>query len=654
MPVHTFGPRRTRLAAASLAAALTLVPGAASAQRQPFIDHLITLRSLLFGPYGDEGARVTEQLEHLSIALAAWDDAVRAHEQNVRTPPASTAAAVGAEARSALALRFANRGRYGAALFEIEAALLADPGRAQLRTLRGRLLDALGLRTEAAGAYRRAWELDRSDAVNAYLALSIAVSRDEPASGPTPAATLLEAQRAGQSAAARYGPEPIRDVRLIPDRASKTPVFAPARYAEGFNAIAAGDYPRALTLLRTAAARDPLIVDAASRSEAMSTGIARLRTGRVTEAIASLESAASRYPQSSEAQRILGSAYAAAGHDARALDTLRRAVALAPRDERSRLAIVRVLRDAGRLDEAERALRETLTVLPRSAEARWMLGEILDAAGRGIDAARELESAASAMVIAGRAAIYRRAAEIYDRHQEFEHVVRLLTRRVRVDPNNAAAHRHLGLVLSRLGQSDEAFAELAVADLLGGSDAESLTTIGQIHLDAGRLQDAESAARRALVMQPDRHDARYVLGRTLLRLGRDAEARQELDIFQRLRARAMDEQRRAFEIDKLRAEAARHATAGRRAEAAAVWRRIVEQTPQAPQAHLSLAEALVAIGELDAAATHLEHAATLGAGPAVQLRLAEVYARLGRSAESDRARRGYEQDVKRLLKIADP
>jgi tetratricopeptide (TPR) repeat protein len=637
----------------SLALALTLAPATASAQRQPFIDHLITLRSLLFGPYGDEGGRVTDQLDHLSAALAAWDDSVRTQERRVRAPLA-VGASVRADERAALAVLLTNRGRFGAALFEIEAALLADPGRRQLRTLRGRLLDALGLQTEAAGAYRRAWELDRSDAVNAYLALSAAAPLSEPASGVMLTATLLAAQRAVPSADARYGAEPIRDVLLIPDRASKTPVFAPARYADGFNAIRAGDYPRALTLLRAAAARDPLIADATSRSAAMAAGIATLRTGRVADAIAPLESAAAMYPESSEAHRILGAAYGAAGNDDKALVSLRRAVALVPRDERSRLALVRVLRDAGRLDEAERSLRETLAVLPRSAEARWMLGDILDKAGRGIDAARELEAAASAMVIAGRAALYMRAAEVYDRHQEFEHVVTLLSRRVRIDPNNAAAHRHLGLVLSRLGRREEAFAELAMADLLGGADAESLTTIGQIHLDAGRLAEAEAAARRAIGLQPDRPDARYVLGRTLLRLGRDVEARAALDVFQRLRTRAMEDQRRSFEIDKLHAEAARHTAAGRRDEVAAAWRRIVEQTPRAPQAHVSLAEALTAIGEFDAAVTHLEKAATLGAGAAVQLRLAELYSRLGRHAESERARRAYDQDVKKLLKIADP
>jgi hypothetical protein len=46
----------------------------------------------------------------------------------------------------------------------------------------------------------------------------------------------------------------------------------------------------------------------------------------------------------------------------------------------------------------------------------------------------------------------------------------------------------------------------------------------------------------------------------------------------------------------------------------------------------------------------LEKAATLGAGPAVQLRLAEIYAKLGRQEESEQARQAYERRMKDLLK----
>ena len=111
------------------------------------------------------------------------------------------------------------------------------------------------------------------------------------------------------------------------------------------------------------------------------------------EAVAPLESAAAKYPESSEVHRILGTTYGAVGNDAKAIEHLKLAVRLAPGDERGRLALARAQRDAGRLDEAERSLRETLAVLPGSAEARWTLAGVLDKAGRGIEGARELQAA---------------------------------------------------------------------------------------------------------------------------------------------------------------------------------------------------------------------------------------------------------------------
>ncbi|HEX5107755.1 MAG TPA: tetratricopeptide repeat protein [Vicinamibacterales bacterium] len=642
-----FAPTRPRvrplcLLPAFFAVAL-LAPGAANAQRQPFIDHLITFRTLLFAPYGDEGERVLAALEQLTGALAAWNDSARAQEKKLRGTDAS-----------GLVLLLLDVGRFSDALAEIDnASTAAAPGQSQLQALRGRLLEAQGRDADAAGAYRRAWELDRTDAMKAYLA---SVSEAVPDAGePGPLMALMTAQRQRATLSVdRPAAALIRDLRLIPDRASKTPVFAPAAYADGFEAIAAGNYVQGLARLRSATSRDRLITDRASHSQAMSLGIARLRAGMLSEAITPLEVAASTYRDSGEANRILGTAYAAAGNDARAVEHLRRAVQLAPDDERSRLALARVLRDAGRLDEAVQFLHETIAVLPRSAEARWMLGDVLDKAGKAVDAAREMEAAGAATVIAGKSALLLRAAAIYDRHQEFDRLVDLLAQRVRLDPNDPVPHRQLGLALARLGRSDRALAELAMSDLLGGADAESLTVIGQIHLEAGRLQDAEWASRRAVTLQPESHEARYVLGHALLRQGRSDEAREQLEAFQRLRDRAIENQRRRFEIDTLRAEAASAAAAGRHHDAAAVWKRIVERTPRDPDFHMAAAEALAASGDLEDAVEYFEKAVQLGAAPAVHRRLADIYDRLGRTQESARARRTYEERVKELLKVSPP
>ena len=55
-------------------------------------------------------------------------------------------------------------------------------------------------------------------------------------------------------------------------------------------------------------------------------------------------------------------------------------------------------------------------------------------------------------------------------------------------------------------------------------------------------------------------------------------------------------------------------------------------------------------GRYEDAVPHLEKAAALGAGPDVYLRLAEVYARVGRTEASARAHQMYEQRLREFLR----
>ena len=126
---------------------------------------------------------------------------------------------------------------------------------------------------------------------------------------------------------------------------------------------------------------------------------------------------------------------------------------------------------------------------------------------------------------------------------------------IRLVPNEANGHKDLGLAHYRAGRDDEAAIELLMMALLGKEDGEALGALGQIHFDAGRLDRAESALRRAVALDPTRAQARYVLARTLLRLGHNTEAHEHLAAFEQLRVRAFDEQRRKFDSD-IRAKSA--------------------------------------------------------------------------------------------------
>jgi len=170
-----------------------------------------------------------------------------------------------------------------------------------------------------------------------------------------------------------------------------------------------------------------------------------------------------------------------------------------------------------------------------------------------------------------------------------------------------------------------------------------LTAIGQIHFDDGYYDAAEAVLRRAIVMAPTFLQARYLLGHTLARLKRSGESEQQLAEFERLRAAAHDEGRRAFEVDQLRQDAVRAATGGHNDEAIAAWRTVVERVPDRAEDRLALAAALLRAGRAALAVEQLESAAKLHPDPDVYRQLADVYATLGRASESAAARQTYQR-----------
>jgi tetratricopeptide (TPR) repeat protein len=535
---HQSSPARRRNAIALAAACVALIvcPGAAYGQKAAFVEAFVTFHSRLIGTYGDEGPQIAAALDEMAVGLVAWDREAAAAEAALRASQSV--------APADLAVLHLDRSRFEDALKEMDAAIRAEPRRAAFHRLRGLIHEAAGRPADAVAALATAWQLDPDDPITAYLLADRRTAASPGEDIQPQVATLLAAY--GRAGGPTFGRSraPFFQLSLIQDRAADTPIFSPVLYADGLRLIAQGRYQDAVVRFRDAMTRDPLIVDPAARSAQMARGIAALREGRLADAIESLETAVEATPGSSEAHRILGAAYQAAGNGPRSVEQLNTAVRLAPADERARVGLGRALIDAGRHDEAERALRETIAALPASAEARWALADLFEKAGRGLDAISELEAAAELNVLAGKYQLWWRIAELAHRHQDYERVALVLARRARLMPNEAGAHKDAGLAYTRLGRPNEALLELLMTALLGLEDAETLAAIGQMHLDAGRLADAEAVLRRAVALQPDRAQARYALGTALVRLGKTEEGREHLTEFQRLRTAALEEQQR--------------------------------------------------------------------------------------------------------------
>jgi tetratricopeptide (TPR) repeat protein len=515
--------------------ALLAAPSRVAAQKDAFVDSFIAFHAALSGSYGDEGQTAAAALERMAASLTAWEES-----------QATTEAALKARAGitpGELALFYAEQARFDEAIREMSAAIAAERPRAALYVFKGLLQETAGHSSDAADTFALASSTDPTDPIAAYLAASHIPATAAPEERERRAAVLMNA--VARTAAPQRSP--FIQYELVNDAASRVPAFSPAAYEDGFALFVQGRFDDAVTRFKAALAEDPLVVDAAGRNAQVIAGVAALRAKRGADAIKQLQGAIVALPKSSEAHRLLGVTLRALARLPESIRSFENAVRLAPRDERARVTLGATLTEAGRLAEAERILRQTVEMLPKSGEARWALATVYERQNRGLDAIATLEEAAALTVVAGKAALYWRIAELAHRHQDYDRVVAALTLRAWLQRNDAAAHKALGIAQMRVGRNNDAMAELLLATLLGMEDPETLTAIGQIHLGADRFEAAESVLRKAVAQDPRNSQARYALGMTLTRLGRTDEAKVQLDEFKKLRSAALEEQQRQFE-----------------------------------------------------------------------------------------------------------
>jgi tetratricopeptide (TPR) repeat protein len=143
-------------------------------------------------------------------------------------------------------------------------------------------------------------------------------------------------------------------------------------------------------------------------------------------------------------------------------------------------------REEGRLDDALAGLRAVVQDSPGLLDAWQALGTSYGKLGREQDAVAAFEAI------------------------------------VKQDPTNPEAHIALARIHALGGRRDRAekHAELAAEK----EPARGFETLAEIHLDLGRVPEAEADARRSLAADPGRVMSRYVLATTASRAGRYEEA----------------------------------------------------------------------------------------------------------------------------------
>jgi tetratricopeptide (TPR) repeat protein len=391
-----------------------------------------------------------------------------------------------------------------------------------------------------------------------------------------------------------------------PDRAvdeaegpSRDPAYS-ARIA-GLAAMALGDAPRAGRAFERALAAGPND----SRTWA---GIARFRrwTGETAGAIAAADRSVGLDPRNFEALELRGELVRAQYGPRAALAWFDRALEVDPQYLPACIERAATLAELGRMTEMLAGTRRILSIAPKNPDAFFFQAILAARAGK-YDLARSLYRRTGG-ALDGQPAALLLAGAIELESGTAEQGVKKLQQLVALQPDNFKARRLLGWGQLRLGDAAGAIATLKPVADRPDADPYTLSLIGSAYR---RRNDAAAAVNYLVrAARPQRPPAAPPLGAPLGDEGLAA-----------LRSAAEAGQSDApLQVQLIRALLAR----GLGPEALARARRLEADNPGAPDAHMLAGDALVAAGDLPAAAEAYRRAANIAFTEPVAMRLVHV------------------------------
>jgi len=176
------------------------------------------------------------------------------------------------------------------------------------------------------------------------------------------------------------------------------------------------------------------------------------------------------------------------------------------------LARARALCDLKRFDDAVAVLTPLIARDPERCQAWCLLAQAQLGTGAKV---RALETATQAVRVGPDDEWAHRLKSIaHLRSNQYEEAIREAREAVRIAPHSWQCHIQLAQALVKTGDSyAEARATADRARALAPLQAETHVTVGIVAAAAGRRDDAESALRRALALDPDNSTAHHELAR---------------------------------------------------------------------------------------------------------------------------------------------
>ncbi len=177
----------------------------------------------------------------------------------------------------------------------------------------------------------------------------------------------------------------------------------------------------------------------------------------------------------------------------------------------------------GHYPEAEAAYRRAVELAPEEARYHYQLAVALHAQGRFQDAEPSLLRAAELdrKYLPPRIAL---AKVSYDVKGDAALARKYLQEALDLDPRSTEALYTLGVIEQREGNFPDAIAQFALIDSSASAYAQAQAQIGQCHLQAGQLDQAAEALKKAIRLAPQEPGPFIALGQVLSRQGRTREA----------------------------------------------------------------------------------------------------------------------------------
>jgi len=319
-------------------------------------------------------------------------------------------------------------------------------------------------------------------------------------------------------------------------------------------------------------------------------------------------------------------------------DQLRIALALRPDDYWTLFRMARAQENLGRLDGAEALFRSCIALRPNDPTAHNSRGNVLLRQGRWEEAAAEFET--SIQQAPDYLPAYGNLMLAHaERKQlaEAEAVLRRCLARQLPPLAQASAWNNRGVACERAGDLPGALGHYDTAVRLGPKEATFLRNRALVLGRQGHFADAERAIHRAIGLEPQRGELRYVLGNLCADQGRAEEA---VDAY----TAALQCAPRFRPALNNRGELLRRL--GRYQEALRDQEQVLVQTPNDPDALYNRSLTLAALKQFRAALEDVNRAAVLREGDAgILLLRGKVWGDLGALQESER-------DLTRAIELA--